>query len=69
MLTPADEGIQAGRRDAMGSTERWIVEYGDHDCGSPSGTMVRRTEEHAKRSAKLMKECGYRQTSYRKFTN
>jgi len=49
-------------------TATWIVEYSDHDCGSKGGHFLRKTEARAKRSAELMKGCGYRETTYRQWT-
>ena len=50
------------------NNEPWVVEYSEHDCGSQGGYFVRKTEARAKRSAELMKSCGYKTTSYRRFT-
>ncbi len=36
------------------------IEYSNHDKGAQSGSMVRETAQRAERTAKLMKECGYR---------
>ena len=49
-------------------TATWVVEYSDHDCGAQSGHFIRKSEKDAKRSADLMRQCGYRETSYRQFT-
>jgi len=50
------------------NTETWVVEYSDHDCGSTGGSMIRKTEKEAKRTARLMGECGYQTTTVRQFT-
>lgn len=44
----------------------YYVTYGNHDMGSPGGSMVRETLELAKRAARLMRECGYRDVSIRR---
>lgn len=56
------------KTDDPRNTETWLVEYSDHDCEAPAGSFIRKTETQAKRSAKLMKECGYQKTSYRQWT-
>lgn len=38
----------------------YTVTYSDHDRGANGGSMVRETREIAERSARLMRECGYR---------
>ena len=60
------------KEETMTTTKRttatWIVEYSDHDEGSPGGSIIRKTRKDAARTARLMGECGYRETSYRQWT-
>lgn len=42
------------------------ITYSNHDSGSSNGSMVRETKELADRTAKLMKECGYKTVTVEK---
>ena len=45
----------------MNATTRTVtVVYGNHDQGAKDGSMVREAGESAERTARLMRECGYR---------
>ena len=50
------------------TTATWIVEYSDHDCGAKGGSMIRKTEKIANRTARLMRECGYQTVTVRQWT-
>ncbi len=49
-------------------TATWVVVFSDHDEGCTGGHFIRRSEDDAKRSAELMSQCGYRETSHRQWT-
>jgi len=38
---------------------KYMINYQNHDKGAKDGSMIRETIERAKKSVKLMKECGY----------
>lgn len=50
------------------TTETWVVEYSEHDCGSRSGHLIRKSEKDAQRTARLLKECGYAKVTFRQYT-
>ena len=52
----------------MSNTQTWLVSYSNHDTGAQSGHMLKQTEARAKRTARLMRECGYRTTEVRQLT-
>lgn len=40
-------------------TQKYAIQYGNHDKGANGGQMIREGLERAEWSANLMKECGY----------
>ncbi len=63
---PKTKGETMARRNT--STETWIVIYSDHDMGAKDGTILRKTKTDAKRAVSILKQCGYRDVSFKQWT-
>lgn len=54
--------------ETTSTTATWVVEYSDHDMGAKGGSMIRKNEKDAKRTQRLLGECGYQTVTVRQFT-
>lgn len=51
------------------ATATWLVECKNHDCGAQDVHFIRKSQKDAERSARLFRQCGYRQVTTRRYTN
>jgi hypothetical protein len=57
------------KNENASNTATWAVICKDHDCGAANVDFIRKTEKDAERSAKLFRQCGYRNVEVKQFTS
>jgi hypothetical protein len=52
--------INNNGRNEKETNMEYTVRYSEHDAGAKDGMFIRESRQIAERSARLLKECGYR---------